>query len=175
MVLIVAGGGLVLFGGILSTLAIYGVRKYIANAKTAEARSSLGQIGKDAATAYELGSVSTRGATTHRLCASASRPIPASLSSIRGAKYQSTASEWEVDAARNAGFACLKFEMAAPQYFRYSYTAAGQSSPGDHFDALAEGDLNGDGVTSEFRLTGKIGADKNLFVAPNILEKNPEE
>jgi type IV pilus assembly protein PilA len=37
--------------GILSVLAIYGVRKYVANAKTAEARNSLGQIAKDAATA----------------------------------------------------------------------------------------------------------------------------
>jgi len=39
--------------GILSVLAIYGVRKYIANAKTAEARNSLGQIAKDAASAVE--------------------------------------------------------------------------------------------------------------------------
>ena len=33
--------------GILAVLAIYGVRKYLANAKTAEARNSLGQMGKD--------------------------------------------------------------------------------------------------------------------------------
>jgi type IV pilus assembly protein PilA len=39
--------------GVLAVLAIYGVRKYIANAKTAEARNALGQIGKDAATKYE--------------------------------------------------------------------------------------------------------------------------
>ena len=35
--------------GVLAVLAVYGVRKYIANAKTAEAKNSLGQIGKDAA------------------------------------------------------------------------------------------------------------------------------
>src|SRR5260370_37099428 len=39
--------------GILSVLAIYGVRKYLANAKTAEARNSLGQMAKEAATAEE--------------------------------------------------------------------------------------------------------------------------
>src|SRR5258708_27998744 len=39
--------------GILAVLAIYGVRKYVANAKTAEARNSLGQIAKDAASAAE--------------------------------------------------------------------------------------------------------------------------
>ncbi len=30
--------------GVLAALAIYGVRKYIANAKTAEARNALGQM-----------------------------------------------------------------------------------------------------------------------------------
>src|SRR6476620_9079915 len=39
--------------GVLAVLAVYGVRKYIANSKTAEARNSLGQIGKDAVTAFE--------------------------------------------------------------------------------------------------------------------------
>src|SRR5580704_9028376 len=39
--------------GILAVLAIYGVRKYLANAKTAEARNSLGQMGKDESTAFE--------------------------------------------------------------------------------------------------------------------------
>ena len=39
--------------GILAVLAVYGVRKYLANAKTAEARNSLGQIAKDSAAQYE--------------------------------------------------------------------------------------------------------------------------
>src|SRR4051794_41107723 len=38
--------------GILAALAIYGVRKYMSNAKSAEARNSIGQMGKDAITAY---------------------------------------------------------------------------------------------------------------------------
>ena len=38
--------------GILAALAIYGVRRYMSNAKSAEARNSLGQMGKDAITAY---------------------------------------------------------------------------------------------------------------------------
>src|SRR6185295_4557158 len=54
--------------GILAVLAVYGVRKYITNAKTAEARNSLGQISKDAATAYEkesmAGSVLAQGSAT---------------------------------------------------------------------------------------------------------------
>src|ERR1700691_6187677 len=87
---------------ILAVLAVYGVRKYIANAKTAEARNALGEIARDAATAYER---------DHALCASASSPVPSSVSMVRGVKYQSAPGEWQVDRARNAGFACLRFSM----------------------------------------------------------------
>src|SRR5437762_9556617 len=45
--------------GILAVLAIYGVRKYLANAKTAEARNSLGQIAKDEAAAFERESMAS--------------------------------------------------------------------------------------------------------------------
>ena len=38
--------------GVLAALAVYGVRKYVLNAKTAEARSSLGAIGKAQIAAY---------------------------------------------------------------------------------------------------------------------------
>src|SRR5271155_3756499 len=95
--------------GILSVLAIYGVRKYIANAKTAEARNSLGQIAKDAASTYDP----KRG-----FCSSASRPVPANMTAVSGVKYQSTAEDWEVDHAQNGGFACLKFSLDMPQYFQ---------------------------------------------------------
>ena len=63
-------------GGIFGVLGIYGTRKYIANAKTAEARNTLGQIGKDAQSAYE--SSGTDAASRH-LCPSASSPIPAAM------------------------------------------------------------------------------------------------
>src|ERR1700704_3903257 len=39
--------------GVLAALAIYGVRKYLLNAKTAEARNSVGQMAKDAKAAFE--------------------------------------------------------------------------------------------------------------------------
>src|SRR5271155_2777226 len=89
--------------GILSVLAIYGVRKYIANAKTAEARNSLGQIAKDAATALErekgAGLVIAAGgsaATLRSLCA-ASTAVPPSMAQVQNAKYQSAASDWSGD------------------------------------------------------------------------------
>ena len=69
--------------GVLAVLAINGVRKYIANAKSAEARNSLGQITKDAATAYARDSISStvlaKGALSNgaaKLCQSASLSVP---------------------------------------------------------------------------------------------------
>jgi type IV pilus assembly protein PilA len=161
---------LVLFfgGGIMAVLSIYGVRKYIANAKTAEARNALGQIARDAATAYERESVS--GSTIqHRVCPSASSPVPADRNLVSGKKYQSTAAEWNVDKAREAGFACLRFEMAMPQYYQYQYDGTSAD-----FTGTARGDLNGDGVFSTFTIQGKVQNDA-LILAPSIQETNPEE
>src|SRR4051794_25004996 len=82
--------------GILAVLAIYGVRKYIANAKTAEARNSLGQIGKDAVSAFEgermAATVLPTGGSTaivRAMCASSSKTVPSAAASIAGQKYQS--------------------------------------------------------------------------------------
>jgi type IV pilus assembly protein PilA len=173
IVLLVTGGLVLVIGSILAVLAIYGMRKYLANAKMAEARNSLGQIAKDAAVAYEKEDPATPG--KRRLCPSASRPVPASIAAISAKKYQSSPSDWEVDKATNAGFYCLEFSLDSPQYYQYGYEAHGTSTPGSGFTATAHGDLNGDGITSEFSVMGQIDSTGNLVIAPNLLEKNPEE
>src|SRR5436305_8005916 len=81
--------------GVLAVLAVYGVRKYIANSKTAEARNSLGQIAKDSASAFEKETLGTAAvlaqgsstATLRALCISASAPVPSSAASIQGKKH----------------------------------------------------------------------------------------
>jgi len=169
--------------GILAVLAIYGVRKYLANAKTAEARNSIGQVAKNAAAEYEResmpGTVVTPGqsaAVSRALCATElGNPIPAPAK-IKGAKYQSLAADWYQGAATNSGFACLKFSMDAPQYYSYSYAISNTGAAiGDTFLATANGDLNGDGVLSTFTMTGAITAGLVLNLAPNIAEVSPEE
>jgi type IV pilus assembly protein PilA len=173
--------------GILAVLAIYGVRKYLANAKTAEARNSIGQIAKNQAAAYEQESmqatVLTAGASaafSRALCLGEAGTVPTSMSSVQGKKYQSKAADWnvgEVANARATGFACLKFTMDEPQYYAYGFTSSGTSGIiGDSFTATANGDLNGDGVTfSTFSLGGAIQTGYVLAVAPNMLEVMPEE
>jgi type IV pilus assembly protein PilA len=169
--------------GVLAVLAVYGVRKYIANSKTAEARNSLGQISKDAATAYEKESMTIAGvlaqgsasATLRQLCTT-STPVPSSGTAPKGSKYQSSPGDWSADSATaGKGFACLKFSMDAPQYYAYTYTTSGSAAQGDSFTAQALGDLNGDGNSSTFTVAGSIGSGMVLNVSPTIAEQNPEE
>jgi type IV pilus assembly protein PilA len=156
-------------------LAIYGVRRYISNAKTAEARNSLAVIGRDAVMAFEREHESRSGKTSHRLCGTASRSVPSSIVYVSAKKYASSAADWQVDAQRHAGFACLGFSMTMPQYYLYSYKSHGTSSIGDGFEATAQGDLNGDGRTSLFKTTGAIVVEDELTVAPQLVEQDPSE
>lgn len=155
--------------GTFAVMAIYGVRKYIANAKTAEARNTVAHIAKAAVSAYEREDEAGGETVTHRLCRSASSAVPRDRSMVSARKYQSASSEWNVDADRNAGFACLRFEMPSPQYFQYEYVATATS-----FVVRAHGDLNGDGVFSTFELRGEVKDDR-VVIAPSIVETNPED
>ncbi|MBX3231643.1 MAG: prepilin-type N-terminal cleavage/methylation domain-containing protein [Labilithrix sp.] len=175
--------------GVLAVLAVYGVRKYIANAKTAEAKNSLGQIGKDAVTAFEgermEATVITPGTSTaviRKTCGTASKAVPASgsMALLQGKKYQSAKLDWspENDVKLNRGFPCLKFEMTAPQYYSYMYNGgdvAGTDEEGKAISATAIGDLSGDGALfSTFTMNGKI-QEGRLTIAPSIDEVSPEE
>jgi type IV pilus assembly protein PilA len=168
--------------GVLAVLAVYGVRKYIANAKTAEAKNSLGQIGKDAVTAFEgermSAAVLTGGNATEvvrSMCQNGTEGgVPSDVTNIQGKKYQSANTDWSKDAdvVAGVGWPCLKFEMTAPQYYQYSYVASGTSD--GSFSATAKGDLNGDGNFSTFIMNGATESGR-LKLAPTIGETSPEE
>jgi len=167
--------------GVLAALAIYGVRKYLTNAKSAEARTAIGRIAKDAQVAYERENM---GGTivplkdsreiTHELCPQ-SGLVPANLAQVSNQKYQSDPGEWNL-----VGWSCLKFSMTDPQYFQYQYrvpTAGGLE--GANFAAEAHGDLDGDGDPSTFALAGQVqestGGELVLTLAPTITETAAEE
>src|SRR5262249_51068836 len=134
--------------GVLAALAIYGVRRYILNSKTAEARNGVGQMAKDASAAYSregMAATALRlGASTgvtNRMCGWAADPVPKQADpSIKGKKYQSKPSEWAAGDQFN-GWTCLKFSMQDPQYYQYGYAAQGSAQSGDSFTASARGDL----------------------------------
>jgi len=166
--------------GVLAVLAIYGVRKYIANAKSAEARNSLGQIAKDAATAVERekGSVpiiaaGAQSSLMRAFCASAANNVPTGSTPPPAQKYQSAASEWNSgDSA--TGWQCLKFSLEEPQYYLYGYTSGVTSAANGNFTANANGDLNGNGTFSTFSISGSSQGG-SVSISPNIQETLPEE
>lgn len=170
--------------GVLAALAIYGVTKYVANAKTAEARTAVNRMAKDAASAYYkekmAGTVLALGetvATTNVLCGSATNTVPAAADSIKGQKYQSAPSEWATGDQEN-GWMCLGFSMTDPQYYMYNYQAETVTGAGASFTARAQGDLDGDGALSTFEMTGTVADEDGetvLVLAPALVETNPQE
>jgi type IV pilus assembly protein PilA len=163
----------------LAFLAVYGVRKYLTDSKTAEARNSLGVIAKNASAAYDreattatILAAGTALTVGHSLCASASATVPSTASKVKGAKYQSASADWapSADVAANAGFPCLKFTMDDPQAFVYGYTRNSAAQ----YTATANGDQNGDGVWSTFSITGAV-RNGVLNNAPNITAVNEDE
>jgi type IV pilus assembly protein PilA len=172
--------------GILAVLAIYGVRKYLANAKTAEARNSLGEMGKDESTAFEKESMAgvalapaAVAGVSRALCTTPSAKVPNAVASIKGQKYQSSQAagvDWNADqATAGKGFACLKFAMDAPQYYQYNFTTTNGTIATGTWVGTAQGDLNGDGNLSTFTLNGLIQPSMTFSLAPNLVELNPEE
>jgi type IV pilus assembly protein PilA len=167
--------------GVLSALAIYGVRRYLMHSKGVEAKNSLGQMAKDAKVAFERESMAAKVlaggsvvGVSSNLCLSASAMVPPDMTPVTGGKYQSIPDEWLVDklALPPKGFACLKFAISDPQYFAYNYM--GTAGSAGVFTASAYGDLNGDTVTSTFQLAGKLDS-AIVLVAPNFIEILPEE
>jgi type IV pilus assembly protein PilA len=163
--------------GVLAALAIYGVRKYLTNAKTAEARTAIGRIAHDASSAWDREQMSgvapiTPGTSSndisHKLC-SAGPAVPTALTSVALKKYQSSAGDWKA-----GGWPCLRFTMDGPQYFQYEYL----SPDGVSFSAQAHGDLNGNGTPSTFAIDGAVvdqSGETIITTSPIIKETDPEE
>jgi type IV pilus assembly protein PilA len=164
--------------GVLASLAIYGVRKYVTNAKTTEARNALGQMTKDATTAFArekmAGEVLDPGDSiggANSFCTTAEATVPAAADAVSGQKYQSAPSEWAAGDTDADGWRCLKFSVNEPQYYRYGYTSTDVEAD---FTASANGDLDGDGDESTFSMAGAV-TDGVVRVSPNIIEEDPEE
>jgi hypothetical protein len=69
---------------------------------------------------------------------------------------------------------CLKFVMDEPQYFMYGYNVTSTDPSVGAFTAVANGDLNGDGNTSAFSVSGSSYSGV-VSISPNVQETNPEE
>jgi type IV pilus assembly protein PilA len=149
--------------GMAAALGVYGIRRYIANAKAAEARNVLGQLAKDIVADWEGESALDHRPRAKKKLVSYG-PVPKSVP--KGIKYQSSAADWKP-------WAALRFELSVPQYYQYEVKAA---KDGESAEIIARGDLNGDGKTSEFKLSIEVDRKTQaLRVSPAIAETDPAE
>jgi type IV pilus assembly protein PilA len=179
--------------GILAVLAIFGVSRYLATSKTAEAQNNVGQIAKSASESLNRdkmsGAYAAPGVATpvgHCICASATATVPAAITSVKAKKYVSDPlNDWRQGTGMGSedlvGWRCLKFSVDQPQYYMYTYTESANSCTsntitGDDIHAIANGDLNGNGTASTFDLEGKVAAGETQVTwAPTPLQTLPEE
>jgi type IV pilus assembly protein PilA len=131
VVVLIAAPILVALIGILASLAIYGVRKYLVNAKSAEGSAEVKRFAEGMA---HCGSAEL---SAGRELPESAAPVPASLSAVSGRKYMSSTADWSAPA-----YTCAGFSMSIPQYFQYVWTRRSASSG----TVKASADFDGDGI-----------------------------
>lgn len=178
--------------GVLAALAVYGVRTYLASARTAEAKGNVGAISQLAAGVFEreyaeaeLINNSAGGdskPSVNYLCSSAT-VVPATIPP--GVKYQpsnAVGSDFHTGSSID-GWMCLGYNMSTPMYYQYSYFRGGNyvsppvggPDPGaEGFEAAARGDLDGNGTNSTIARTGII-INKRLRVSTQLFVDKEHE
>jgi hypothetical protein len=120
--------------GVLSAFAIYGVKKYVTNAKMNEGQANVSLLAGGivrCATELDPATKKPRGLPETSL------GVPATLAEVKGTKYQSAPAEWG-----GGAFSCAGFRLLGPQYFQYRWV---RRSP-TNGSAFAVADLDGDGT-----------------------------
>jgi type IV pilus assembly protein PilA len=136
------------------------------------------------------GKSAVAGFTVPGLCDTAAA-VPSSMNSVKGKKYQPRNSGGLDYHAGDSftGWRCLQFSISSPQHFQYRYNTGGQPAgvtlplgktpaglaANRIWSASAQGDLDGDGVTSWFVLNGYLAANRQIVQAPAIGQQSPEE
>ena len=168
--------------GVLAALAIYGVSRYLAGAKTSEAKESVGAISRAADTAFKafkqkaaiLADGASGLAATSGLCGSAT-PVPAVPTNV---KYQpNTAAGADFNFGdETTGWQCLKFYHDKPILYSYNYNSAagyitppvGGPNPGAlGMEAAAKGNIDNDADFSYFARSGEV-RNGNLVMADHL-------
>lgn len=178
--------------GVLASLAVYGVRRYLAASKAAEAKEGVGGIARSAQASYEretviselAGEGQVTQAASHALCGTATQDVPDSMSKVQGTKYQPSSAnvaDYRLGDASN-GWACLKFSSDTATHYQLGYRKAAvkfsnnlaSSTSPESFEASAQGDLDGDGVHfSQFARTGEANLiTRQLRIASQVWVNN---
>jgi type IV pilus assembly protein PilA len=183
--------------GVLAALAIYGVRKYLASAKTSEAKNNIGAIVRGAVAAYErestsnelLGDGTSSQANVHQLCGTSSA-VPGTA--VANKKYQPNTKPsgntdfWVGDSM--TGWPCLRFSIDQPIAYQYGYGKAaaptGMTNGGyaygngggdvNGFEVASIGDTDGNGIWAVFA-RGATVRNASVIVATELAITNEFE
>jgi hypothetical protein len=101
--------------------------------------------------------------------ASSRGSVPQNPDDVRGKRYQSTRADWSPSPWRE-----LNFSIPQPQFYRYSFESSGTGKSSVAV-AIAEGDLDGNGVKSTYRLRVTVNDKLAAQIAAGIERENPEE
>jgi type IV pilus assembly protein PilA len=136
--------------GVLAALAIYGVSRYLKHSKTAEATRILGRLEGAEDAHFQLETNEADPAIyVHTFCPDAG-PLP--LAFPKAQKVTPAAAEYQTP-----GWICLKFSATGAFFYQYTVKSNGLTAVDAIYTATAEGDLDGNGVSSKFKLVGKGG------------------
>ncbi len=148
--------------GTLSAVGIYAVRRYLIQAKLAEAKNTVGAIARNLAVYME--GEDAKGKRPTRFPPSAP-PTPAKVPA--GAKFKPDASTWS-----HPTWKALHFEMEMPMYYSYEIIT---SKDGRSATVRAHGDLDGNGKLSTIELTLTLNKDGSAEIAPKLVLQNELE
>ncbi len=163
------------FISILGALAMYGVARYLRHSKTAEAVATTSAIAQ-AACVYYNQSDANQPAGTKPEAAKAMRhfppasraSVPANEADVRGKKFQSAVGDWSTSPWLDMGF-----KISTPQFYAYSFESNG-SGTAAQATAIAQGDLDGNGIKSSFRVSAT--PDATFTAKPSAVQQtDPEE
>lgn len=208
----------ILMIGVLAAVAIQSIRGYLAQAKSAEAMQSLTGISHAVQAAYVRENVKAELLASGAMGSSAggsgkqvgggkkgggaivtfglplcndSTPVPASVNSIKGKKYQPTAQAGKDYRTGDTtkGWMCIGYDNSSAQHYQYRYQLGGppiqvqlpkggspNGIPTDRlWNASAVGDVDGDGKLSWFIVRGYSQGDGNMIIGTAVDVQDPEE
>jgi prepilin-type N-terminal cleavage/methylation domain-containing protein len=156
--------------GILAAVAIPAFTKYIKRAKTAEAAGHLNKMWAGSVSYFEADHTDANGVA--RL-----KQFPASVANVPGldcacqanGKCPGGGTEWQ-----NTSWVALGFSLPDPFLYKPKYTSAGTGAAST-FTAEATGDLDCNGVTSNFKRVGAIDANGDVSGSRSAIVTNELE
>lgn len=167
--------------GVLAAVAIPAFVNYFKRSKTSEASANLKALFVGSASYFQDEHWDATHVAPGGSAAASSYCTIATVGTGNTADDQKDVIDWSV--AGLAGFKAINFQIADPILYVYTVTSAGDqcgrvANPpltAGIYTYTAVGDLDGNGVTSEFLITASTNNDNELYRSPGISKSNELE